>query len=100
MLAVDLGIQNGILRKRFMRELAMLKQITDYSSCDPSNMSVVLSNLGPDYAKYTYSLLQCGVDRSTLAAVSDDILLHECNIENSIHRMKLLNVMESKSLYM
>ncbi len=93
MLTDDIGIRNGILRRRFMRELAELKQITDYSSCDPTNMCAVLSNLGPDYARYTYSLLQSGIDRFNLSAVNEEVLLHECHIENSIHRLKLLEAM-------
>lgn len=94
MLSDDLGIHNGILRRRFMRELAELKQITDYSSCDPTNIvGSLLSSLGPDYARYTYSLLQGGVDRCTLSAVNEEMLLHECHIHNSIHRLKLLEAM-------
>ena len=94
MLNEDIGIKNSILRRRFMRELASLKQITDYSSCDPSNMCAVLNNLGQDYAKYTYSLLQSGVDRITMGSVTHEILLHECDIENSIHRTKLLETLK------
>lgn len=91
MLHDDIGIINGILRKRFMRELANLKQITDYSSCDPTNLASVLNNLGPEYTKYTYSLLHGGVDKNTLAVATDDMLIAECNIDNTIHRMKILS---------
>lgn len=96
MLQDDIGIKNGILRRRFMRELATLKKIADYSSCDSSNMCSVLSSLGPDYTKYTYSMLQSGVDRSTMAALNEDTLLHECNIDNSIHRMRILQALQSR----
>ncbi|XP_075677995.1 NAD(+) hydrolase sarm1-like isoform X2 [Dermatophagoides pteronyssinus] len=91
MLHDDIGIINGILRKRFMRELANLKQITDYSSCDPTNLASVLNNLGPEYTKYTYSLLHGGIDKNTLAVATDDMLIAECNIDNTIHRMKILS---------
>ena len=30
----DIGIKNGILRKRFIRELKELKKTADYTSCD------------------------------------------------------------------
>lgn len=95
MLHDDIGIKNGILRKRFMRELANLKQITDYSSCDPTNLASILSNLGPEYTRYTYSLLHGGIDKNTLTVATDDILIAECNIDNTIHRMKILLAVES-----
>lgn len=95
MLRDDIGIKNGILRKRFMRELATLKQITDYSSCDPTNLASVLSSLGAEYTKYTYALLQCGLD-GTLALVTEPLLLNECGIENSVHRMKIVEAAERK----
>lgn len=95
MLADDIGIKNGILRRRFMRELATLKQITDYSSCDSTNIGAVLSNIGPDFTKYTYPLIQAGVDRTVFSTVNDDILLNECNIDNSIHRRRILGAIEN-----
>nr|XP_046916139.1 NAD(+) hydrolase sarm1-like isoform X2 [Dermatophagoides farinae] len=95
MLHDDIGIKNGILRKRFMRELANLKQITDYSSCDPTNLAAILSNLGPEYTRYTYSLLHGGIDKNTLTVATDDILIAECNIDNTIHRMKILLAVEN-----
>ena len=98
MLQDDIGIKNGILRRRFMRELAMLKQITDYSSCDSTNLCGVLSILGPDYTKYTYSMLQSGVDRGTMSSVTEETLLHECNVHNSIHRMRILQALQSMFL--
>ncbi|KAF7489412.1 Sterile alpha and TIR motif-containing protein 1 [Sarcoptes scabiei] len=94
MLKDDIGIKNGILRKRFMRELANLKQITDYSSCDPTNLASFLSSLGQEYTKYTYSLLHGAIDRNTLVAVNEDLLLNECQIPNTIHRMKILEAAE------
>merc|ERR1719147_591330 len=35
----DIGITNGILRKRFMRELRDLKKNADYTSCDGGLMA-------------------------------------------------------------
>lgn len=79
-----------------MRELANLKQITDYSSCDPTNLASFLSSLGQEYTKYTYSLLHGAIDRNTLVAVNEDLLLNECQIPNTIHRMKILEAAERK----
>lgn len=87
---------NGILRKRFLRELAHLKRITDYSSCDGSNLFHILNSLGPVYAQYTYSMLQCGVDDETLSFLSEDQLDKECRVDNSIHRLKIADAIKRK----
>lgn len=42
----DIHIQNGILIKRFMRELNNLKRLSDYSSCDPTDVNGFLQSLG------------------------------------------------------
>jgi hypothetical protein len=89
MLKEDIGISNGILRRRFMRELGHLKRIADYSSCDTSHLYQVLNALGPTYAQYTYSMLQSGVDQDSLLRLTDDQLLRECRVDNSIHRLKI-----------
>ena len=39
MLREDIEMRNGILRRRFMRELTNLKRMADYSSCDPTNLN-------------------------------------------------------------
>ena len=90
MLKEDIGIKNGILRKRFMRELAHLKRITDYSSCDPTHVADTLEALGPVYLQYAYNLLNSGVDMETLKSLNEDDLANECKIDNSIHRLKIL----------
>lgn len=95
MLKDDIGIKNGILRKRFLRELGHLKRITDYSSCDPSNLADILEQIGPVYLQYAYWMLNSGVDQHTLDHIAEDNLLHECKIENSIHRQKIMNAITS-----
>ena len=96
MLLNDIGIKNGILRQRFLRELATLKCRTDYSSCDTNNLSQFLTNLGPDYCRYTYALLQNGIDRASLTSVTDDVLKNECGITNTVHRIHILGGISSK----
>ena len=58
MLKDDIGIKNGILRKRFLRELGNLKRITDYSSCDPTNVTEVLESLGQPFLQVSDSYLR------------------------------------------
>lgn len=95
MLKNDISITNGILRRRFLRELGHLKRIADYSSCDSANLFNTLNSLGQIYAQYTYSMLQGGVDADNLLSLSEEQLLKECKIENSIHRLKIAETIKS-----
>lgn len=92
----DLKIENGILRKRFLRELEHLKRITDYSSCDTPGLFNILQSLGKDYPQYTYSMLQAGVDSQTIKMLDEEQLVKECKISNSIHRFKIVEAINSK----
>ncbi|GFT04355.1 NAD(+) hydrolase sarm1 [Nephila pilipes] len=93
-LADDIGIANGILRKRFRRELNQLKRLADYSSCDTSNLSSFLQNLGPEFCQYTYQMLLSGVSVKDLKDLSSEQLESECGIENSIHRMRIMHMVK------
>lgn len=62
----DIGITNGILRQRFLRELKRLRQITDYSSKDPTGLNSFMTQLGGEYAEYTYRMLLAGASKHTL----------------------------------
>lgn len=96
MLINDVGIANGILRKRFLRELGQLKRIADYSSCDTLNLFHLLRSLGQVYPQYTYNMLKGGVEGETVKFVSEDQLAQECHIDNSIHRFKIAEAIKSK----
>ncbi|XP_063841953.1 NAD(+) hydrolase sarm1-like isoform X8 [Scylla paramamosain] len=85
----DIGIQNGILRQRFLRELRKLKLIADYSSCDLTRLNDFLVEIDKEYAEYTYKMLSAGVTKEWLRYLSEDQLMLECGITNSIHRQKL-----------
>ncbi|XP_055688003.1 NAD(+) hydrolase sarm1 isoform X2 [Lutzomyia longipalpis] len=87
----DIGIVNGIQRKRFMREMQNLKKMADYSSRDSSSLNQFLQNIGMEYSIYTYSMLNAGVDKESLRHLNDDQLISECGITNSIHRLRILN---------
>ncbi|XP_054289187.1 NAD(+) hydrolase sarm1 isoform X4 [Macrosteles quadrilineatus] len=86
----DIGIVNGIRRRRFTRELQNLKRMADYSSRDATNLNAFLQNIGPEFSIYTYSMLNAGVDRDSIRCLSEDQLLNECGITNSIHRLRIL----------
>ena len=89
MLREDIGMRNGILRRRFIRELTCLKKMADYSSCDGTNLNGFLQSLGNEYSVYTYDMLNAGIDRDTLMSINEEQLLGECGIRNKIHRIKI-----------
>nr|CAI5841075.1 unnamed protein product [Callosobruchus analis] len=90
-LMADIGLTNGIKRKRFTRELQKLKKMADYTSRDTANINNFLQSLGPEFSIYTYSLLNAGVEKKDyLLKISEDQLLKECQIENSIHRYRIM----------
>uniref|UniRef100_W5MDW2 NAD(+) hydrolase SARM1 n=1 Tax=Lepisosteus oculatus TaxID=7918 RepID=W5MDW2_LEPOC len=89
-LLADLGMTAGLVRKRFFRELRVLKTYANYSTCDPSNLADWLGEVDPRFRQYTYSLAQCGVDRNSLLQITDQQLQTDCQIENGVHRAKIL----------
>ncbi|XP_026329164.1 sterile alpha and TIR motif-containing protein 1 isoform X4 [Hyposmocoma kahamanoa] len=87
----DIGLQNGIKRKRFTRELHLLKKMADYTSRDTSSLNEFLQGIGPEYTIYTYSMLNAGVDKESIRKLNEEQLEKECRISNSIHRKRILN---------
>lgn len=79
-----------------MRELNNLKKMCDYTSCDPSDLNNYLHSIDPDYTIYTYNMLACRIDRDILRTLSDDQLLKEAGVFNSIHRARILDTVNSK----
>merc|ERR1711874_952275 len=53
----DIGIKNGILRKRFIRELKELKKTADYTSCDGGLMANFLNRISSEFKVYTYNII-------------------------------------------
>ena len=73
-----------------MRELNHLKITADYQSCDPSRLEDWLKEVGPEFSQYSYQMLKSGADRRLLRWLTDEHLLHDCTIQNGIHRMKIM----------
>ncbi|KAF7656647.1 hypothetical protein LDENG_00038200 [Lucifuga dentata] len=86
----DLGMTAGLTRKRFLRDLRVLKTYANYSTCDPNNMADWLVEVDPRFRQYTYGLVQSGVDRNNVQNLTDQQLQHDCYIENGVHRAKIL----------
>ncbi|XP_018604241.2 NAD(+) hydrolase SARM1 isoform X2 [Scleropages formosus] len=93
----DLGMTTGITRKRFLRELRVLKTYANYSTCDPNNLADWLAGVDPRFRQYTYGLVQSGVDPKNLLQISDEQLLSDCHVENGIHRAKILSATRRSS---
>ncbi|XP_051520986.1 NAD(+) hydrolase SARM1 [Myxocyprinus asiaticus] len=87
----DLGMNSGLTRKRFLRDLRVLKTYANYSTCDPNNLADLLADIDPRFLQYTYGLVQSGVDRKNIAHITDQQLQLDCHIENGIHRAKILS---------
>ena len=91
----DIGLTNGIRRRRFTRELQNLKKMADYSSRDTGNLNNFLQCIGQEFSIYTYSMLNAGVDKDSIRNLSEDQLLTECGIANSIHRLRILDAIKN-----
>lgn len=87
----DLGMTSGLTRKRFLRDLRVLKTYANYSTCDPNNLADWLADADPRFRQYTYGLVQSGVDRNNIVHITDQQLLTDCHVENGIHRAKILS---------
>ncbi|XP_058796910.1 NAD(+) hydrolase sarm1 isoform X2 [Phymastichus coffea] len=91
----DIGLTNGIKRRRFTRELQNLKKMADYSSRDAGNLNNFLQSVGLEFSIYTYSMLNAGVDKESIKNLTEDQLLTECGIINSIHRLRILDAIKN-----
>ncbi|XP_029528490.1 NAD(+) hydrolase SARM1 [Oncorhynchus nerka] len=89
-LSTDLGMTAGLTRKRFLRDLRVLKTYANYSTCDPNNMADWLGEVDPRFRQYTYGLVQSGVDRKNVLHLTNQQLQSDCYVENGIHRAKIL----------
>jgi len=94
----DLGMKNGILRRRFLRELAVLRKNADYSSCGGEEMANFLNKISPEFRGYTYSLVTKDISLEFLTQLSGDELqeiLKEAGITNSVHRHRLVEALDN-----
>ncbi|XP_051933728.1 NAD(+) hydrolase SARM1 [Hippocampus zosterae] len=89
-LSTDLGMTAGLCRKRFLRDLRVLKTYANYATCDPHNMADWLTEADPRFRQYTYAFVQSGVDRNNIQSLTDQQLLQDCRILNGVHRAKIL----------
>jgi len=89
-LASDIRMTNGITRKRFLRELDELRQNSDYSLFDTTNLNQFLKDIHPELCRYTYRMLKSRVNLTLLPHLSEDHLVRDCGINNGVHRMIIM----------
>jgi len=92
----DLGMTNGILRKRFLRELRNLRKSSDYSCCNGAEVADFLSSIGADFREYTYNLVNkdMSVDYMKKLGAGDlQDMMKEVGIENVVHQHKIIEAL-------
>lgn len=90
----DIGIHNGILRKRFIRELKELKKNADYTSLDGGLTANFLNRISSDFKVYTYNLIlkELTLDfMKRLNAADLEDMLKDSGVESAIHRHKIID---------
>jgi len=88
-LSEDLEMTNGIVRRRFLRELKSLKRISDYSCVDAEEIAEFLSGIQPDFREYTYNLYKADMTVESMAKLCyEDLteMLKEAGLENKVHQ--------------
>eukprot|EP00088_Acartia_fossae_P068751 TRINITY_DN8785_c0_g1_i1.p1 TRINITY_DN8785_c0_g1~~TRINITY_DN8785_c0_g1_i1.p1 ORF type:complete len:385 (+),score=77.15 TRINITY_DN8785_c0_g1_i1:44-1198(+) len=97
----DIGITNGIQRKRFMRELKNLKKNADYGCADDHGATAnFLAKISPDFRAYTYNLVNNDLSYDYLLRLdpsSLDDMLKYVGIESAIHRHKIVEAVVNAS---
>lgn len=94
----DIGISNGILRKRFIRELKDLKKNADYTSCDGGMTANFLNKISSEFRVYAYNLIlkELSLDfMQRLNATDLEDMLKDSGVESSIHRHKIIEAVLS-----
>ncbi|XP_025192637.1 sterile alpha and TIR motif-containing protein 1-like [Melanaphis sacchari] len=98
-LKYDIGIHNGIMKKRIMRELYNLKKSADYSDVDPTGLNSVLKSINSEYSVYTYPMFNAGIDKDSMKLLTDDQLKNVCGISNDIHRSYIIASIRKMPVY-
>lgn len=91
MMKQDLGIENGILRKRFTRELTNLKKSADYACVDRHGVVNFLAAI--DQKAYAYGMILEDMSpefMKRLNATDLDDMLKEAGVFNAIHRRQII----------
>lgn len=91
MMKYDLGIENGILRKRFTRELNNLKKSADYTCKDRHGVVPFLTSI--DQKVYAYGMILADMSPEFMKRLnSTDLndMLKEAGVQNAVHRHQII----------
>ena len=98
----DLEMSNGILRKRFQRELKSLKRRSDYSCCvGGEETAAFLSSISPDFREFTYNMISKDMTVEYMRKLSwEDLvdMLREAGVDNMVHQHKIYDALCSVSV--
>ena len=87
----DLGITNGIRRKRFIRELNTLKKCADYTCKDRHGIVPFLAAIDKKF--YAYGMIDKDMNPDLMKRLnSNDLhdLLKEAGVDNAVHRHQII----------
>ena len=95
----DLQMTNGILRKRFQRELRSLRKTCDYSCCGAEETAEFLHSISLDFREFTYNLMSHDMTVEHMAKLSREDLqdmLKEAGIENIVYQHRIIEALEAR----
>merc|ERR1712038_1199682 len=91
----DLEMTNGIVRRRFLRELRNLKRMSDYTCVDAEEIAEFLSGVQPDFREYTYNLYKADMTVESMVKLCyEDLteMLTEAGVENKVHQYMISEI--------
>ena len=95
----DLGVRNGIVRKRLWRELRKLMRNVDYSLSEGESTAQFLRNISSELVEYTHRLVTRGLTHQymdTLAIEDVEDALKHAGVENIAHRYKIKQALKTQ----
>lgn len=93
----DVGMENGILRKRFTRELNSLKKNADYTCVDRHGVASFLSQV--DQKIYAYGLIKLDLAPELMKKLNTSDLhdmLKEAGVNSTVHRHQIIEACHSQ----
>ena len=94
----DLEMTNGIVRRRFLRELRNLKRMSDYSCVNAEEIAEFLFGIQPDLREYTYNLYKADMTVESMAGLSTEDLIEmltEAGGESKVHQYMISDSLPS-----
>lgn len=97
----DLDMTNGIVRRRFQRELRNLKKTSDYNCVDAEEIAEFLASIHPDFREYTLNLQKKDMTVEYMVKLSKEELidmLKDAGVDNMVHQHMIFESVISSQL--